>query len=143
VASVLTEAERSGRRRRLVVIVIAAGLIIAGFVVLDRIRSSALNDKADAAITDLRPAWRQVDLAGLRNSYNQATVDAYASGDYAASIKLFPMSKNASFRSADLSTPGAITARYVIQTTAGSECLDVVARSPVPNRVTFTTRKGC
>ena len=143
VAEVLTEGERRGRRRRLIVIVVVAGLILAGFLVFGRLRGRALDDKADAATTELRPAWRAIDLQGLRDAYNQATVDANNSGDFSKSIKLFPRSHDATFNSADLSTPGAVAARYSIDTWAGSECLDVVARSPVPNRVTITTHQGC
>jgi hypothetical protein len=143
VVAVVTEAERRGRRRRLVVIIGVAVLILAGFLLFGRLRRSALDDKSDAAITQLRPAWRHVDLAKLRDAYDQAAVRASASGDYSRTIELFPKSGDASFVSADLSTAGAIAARYSIETWAGSQCLDVLARAPAPNRVTFTTRKGC
>ena len=75
-AEVLTEGERRGRRRRLIVIVVVAGLILAGFLLFGELRGRALDDKADAATTELRPAWRAIDLQGLRDAYNQATVDA-------------------------------------------------------------------
>jgi hypothetical protein len=70
-------------------------------------------------------------------------VDANGTGDYSAAIELFPESADASFVSADLSTRGAIAARSSVETWAGSQCLDVVARSAQPKRVAFTTHKGC
>jgi hypothetical protein len=120
---VLTEAERRGRRRRLIVIVVVAGLILAAFLLFGRLRSRALDDKADAATTALRPAWRAIDLPGLRDADNQSTVDANNSGDFSASMKLFPGSHDATFISADLSMAGAVAARYSIETWAGEHLL--------------------
>ena len=142
-AAVLDDAERRARRRRLIIIVVVAALIVAGLLLFGQLRRRALDDKSDAATTDLRPAWREIDLEGLRAAYNQVATDANTTGDYSAVVKLLPTSNDASFVSADLSTAGAIAARYSIETWAGSECLDVVVHSATPNRVTFTTHKGC
>ena len=142
-AAVTPEAEQRGRRWRLIIIVVVAVVILGGFLVFGRLRSSALDDKSGSAMAQLGPAWRKTDLARLSDSYSQATVDANASGDYSAAFKLFPRSRDATFVSADMSNRNAIAARYSIETWAGDECLDVVARAPVPNRVTFTTSKGC
>lgn len=127
----------------MIIILVVAVLILGGFVVFSRVRNRAIDDKADAATTDLRSAWRDVDLARLREAYDEANTQASASGDYSASIKLIPTSDDATFISADLSRPSEVAARYSVETWAGNECLDVVTRSPVPNRVTFTTHKGC
>jgi hypothetical protein len=127
----------------LVIIIVVAASIVGGLLLFGRLRSSALDDATDSAIADLRPAWRQADLAALRNAYDTAAFDDGPSSDYSDTIKLFPKSDDAEFMSADLSTPGAIAARYSIETWLGNRCLDVVARSPEPNRVTFTTHNGC
>ena len=62
---------------------------------------------------------------------------------FSALVKLFPRSTDATFVSADLSDANAMAVRYSIETWLGSECLDVVARAPVPNKMTFTTHAGC
>jgi hypothetical protein len=143
VAEVLDEAEKRARRHRLIIILVVAGLIVAAFVVFGQLRHRALDDKADAATADLLPRWQDLDLVQLQKSYNDAAFDANDSGDYSAAIDVFPATNDASFITANFDQPGVVRAAYSVETWAGDECLNVVARGPVPNRVTFATRKGC
>lgn len=139
----LDETEKRARRRRLVIILVVAGLIVAAFLAFGLLRNRALSDKADAAKADLLPQWRDVDLAALSQSYDDATFDADATGDYSAIFKVFPTTNDATIVNADLNRAGVARAAYSLETWAGDECLLVVARASVPNRVTFTTAKGC
>jgi len=74
----------------LVIIVVVATLIIPGFLLFGRLRSRALDDKADTATTGLRSAWRGTDLGELRDAYNQAAVDANGSGDFLGTGEAVP-----------------------------------------------------
>jgi hypothetical protein len=141
---VLDETERRGRRRRLIIILVVAGVILGGFLVYGRLRNSALADRANAAKADLLPQWRNVDLAELSQSYNDATLHASETGDYSSVFKAFPSTDDATFVNADLNRAGVARAAYSLETGVGGECLLVVVHSPVPNRVTFdTSNKGC
>src|SRR4051794_35371162 len=135
----ITAAERRARRRRLVIILVVAAVIVGGIFTVAMIRRHSLDDKADSATADLRSKWRTVDLVRLRDAYDQAVIDAHDSGNYDATIELFPQSSEAGFVTADINTPGVMYATYRVDGWGGSsECLFVTAKgtSP-PNRVTF------
>ena len=139
----MDEAEKRARRHRLIIILVVAAVIVAAFLAFGLLRNRALNDKADAAKADLLPQWREVDLAELSQSYNDATFDANERGDYSAVFDVFPTTNDATLVNADLNRVGVARAAYSLETWAGDECLLVVARASVPNRVTFATGKGC
>jgi hypothetical protein len=139
--AVLPEAERRARRRRLVVILVVAVVILGGVFAVGAIRNHSLADKADSATTELRSKWRTADLAALVQKYQAASFDADTSGNYDATIKVFPHTAEASFVNADMNTPGVVSATYRIDGWGGSsECLFVTARgTQPPNRVSFST----
>jgi hypothetical protein len=135
----ITAEERRARRRRLVIILVVAAVILVGIFAVVTIKNHSLNDKADSATAELRSKWRTVDLASLRGAYDQAVVAAHDSGNYDATVRLFPQSSEASFVTADINTLGVMHATYRVDGWGGSsECLFVTAKGTTPpNRVTF------
>ena len=51
---VVDEAERQGRRRRLIIILVIAGVFLGALMMFGIVRDHSINDATDAAIADLQ-----------------------------------------------------------------------------------------
>jgi hypothetical protein len=137
---VLDETERQARRHRLIIILIVAGLVLIALFSFVAIRNHSVSENVDSATADLRPQWQSIDLIALADGYRTSTVAANDTGDYDASIRLFPASPHASFATAQFSRPGVVRSAYAVDGWGGSsECLLITARGTAPpNQIEFS-----
>jgi hypothetical protein len=132
-----------GRQRRLLIIVSVFALILVAATVFTRIRTRSVDTASDRGTTELRAAWRPVDLAALERAYSAATFAANTTGDLGAVDRLLPGVRHPRLRQLTFGRSDVVRAEYSVPAWAGDACLDIIVRGPAPNHVTVTRRARC
>jgi hypothetical protein len=104
------------------------------------VRDRSINDRTDAAITDLQAKWRPLDLYAMADAYSQSSFKCVSTGDCTPLDRILPpvshtRISNVQFKKA---TPGTVQANYYVHGWASNQCLSLVAKGPAPNKVTIT-----
>jgi hypothetical protein len=135
--------EQRARRRRLVVIVVAWIVVIAGFVTWRVVTDRAVDDRSDTIEAQLRRVWRDVDLVDLQDRVDAAQLDDDETGRNSA-FALFPQPADGKFFSGGFVGRNELVARYTVETDlAGHGCVAIRVRGPAPNRLTFARSGDC
>ena len=137
--------ERRARHRRLVVIIVVAGVLGGCLLVLGAVRNHSLDDNTDLAVGELQSKWQNADLVAMNTAYNEALHESAETGDSSAFVAVFPAVHHADFSGGQFVKSGLVEANYTVHGWGGgTQCLSVVARtSPdARNKVTIT-RGGC
>jgi hypothetical protein len=143
-AQVLDEAERQGRRGRLIIILVVAGVLFGALMTFGIVRDRSINDATDAAIADLQVKWRRLDLTALSLANSQQTFKCVSTGECPVAARIFPSSSHASFSGAEFNDDGTVRANYHARGWASNQCLSLLAEGPPPNEVTITRGgSGC
>jgi hypothetical protein len=135
---IVDEAERQGRRRRLIIISVIAGVFFGALMTFGIVRDHSINDATDAAVADLQAKWQSLDLAALTEAHSQSSFKCISTGDCAVTARMFPKASHVTFSGAQFNQAGTVQANYSVHAWASARCLRLVAVGPVPNKVTIT-----
>jgi hypothetical protein len=137
-AQVLDEAERQGRRRRLVIILVVAGVLVGALMTFGIVRDRSIDDATDAAIADLQAKWRPLNLTVLEADYRESSFTCVSTGDCPVWARMFPTASHATFSNVRFNQDGTVQANYYAHAFASNQCLSLLAAGPAPNEVTVT-----
>ena len=135
---VVDEAERQGRRRRLIIILVIAGVFLGALMMFGIVRDHSINDATDAAIADLQAKWRPLDLTALAQANSQQSFKCISTGECSVAARIFPSASRATFSGAEFNDDGTVRANYSVHAWASAQCLSLLAEGPAPNKVTIT-----
>src|SRR5689334_19885403 len=122
------DAERRGRRRRLIIIMVIAGVFVGALMMFGVVRDHSINNRTDAAIAELHAKWRPLDLNAMADAYSQTTFKCVSTGDCTALDRILPPASHTRISDVKFKEPGTVQANYFVHGWASNQCLSLVAR---------------